>query len=48
MKEKLTEIAFCLKNNKNRASFRIFSNGKFEIEYIWDQELQNEVDKHKK
>ena len=28
----------------NRAIFTLFPNGKFEIEYIWDQALQDEVD----
>jgi len=34
--------------NWNRAKFKLHSDQKFEIEYIWDQELQNEVDKHNK
>lgn len=32
--------------NWNRAQFTIFPDGKMEIEYIWDQELQDEVDKY--
>ncbi len=30
--------------NWNRAKFTLFSDGKIEMEYIWDQELQDEVD----
>ncbi|MCX2495270.1 DUF600 family protein [Pedobacter sp. PF22-3] len=33
-------------NNKwNRAVFTLFSTGKFDMEFIWDQELQDEVEK---
>jgi len=34
--------------NWNRAKFKLFPNDKFEIEYIWDQELQDEVDLNNK
>ena len=30
--------------NWNKANFKLFFDNKFEIEYIWDQELQDEVD----
>lgn len=30
--------------NWNRAVFTLFPDNKYQIEYIWDQELQNEVD----
>ena len=30
----------------NRAIFTLFPNNKFKIEYIWDQALQDEVDKY--
>jgi hypothetical protein len=33
-------------NNKwNRAIFTLTSNGKFDMEFIWDQELQDEVER---
>ncbi|RNL55907.1 hypothetical protein [Pedobacter jejuensis] len=33
-------------NNKwNRAIFTLFSTGKFDMEFIWDQELQDEVER---
>lgn len=32
--------------NWNRAIFKLLPDQKFEIEYIWDQELQEEVDKY--
>lgn len=31
--------------NWNRALFTLYSNSKMSIEYIWDQELQGEVDR---
>ena len=31
--------------NWNRAIFTLFPTNEFEIEYIWDQELQDEVDR---
>lgn len=30
--------------NWNRAKFTLFPDGKMQMEYIWDQELQDEVD----
>ena len=32
--------------NWNRADFTIYSDGRFNMEYIWDQQLQDEVDKY--
>ena len=32
--------------NWNRATYILFPEGRMEIEYIWDQELQDEVDKY--
>lgn len=32
--------------NWNRAIFTLYPDHKFEMEYIWDQELQDEVDKY--
>jgi len=34
--------------NWNRAIFTLYPDGKFEIEYIWDQELQDEIEKYDK
>jgi|GEM_PF-602694 len=31
--------------NWNRAKYTLYSEGKMNIEYIWDQELQDEVDR---
>ncbi|MFW5700846.1 MAG: hypothetical protein ACOCWM_04070 [Cyclobacteriaceae bacterium] len=30
----------------NRAKFTLYPDGKFDMEYIWDQELQDKVDKY--
>lgn len=32
--------------NWNRAKYTLYPEGKMEIEYIWDQELQDQVDKY--
>ena len=32
--------------NWNRAKYFLYPDGKMQMEYIWDQELQNEVDKY--
>ncbi len=32
----------------NRAKFTLYPTGKFDMEYIWDQELQDEVDNYNK
>jgi len=34
--------------NWNRAVFTLFPDNKFDMEYIWDQELQDEVDGYNK
>lgn len=34
--------------NWNKARFEITSNGKFHIEYKWDQEWQDEIDRYDK
>lgn len=41
---KITQTQFPKHKNWNRAIFTLFPNNKFEIEYIWDQELQDQVD----
>ena len=42
---RLTQDEAPLKHkNWNRAIFTLFSDNKFEIEYIWDQELQDQMD----
>jgi hypothetical protein len=33
-------------NNWNRAKYTLFPEGRMEIEYIWDDELQKEVDRY--
>lgn len=33
------------KNKWNRAIFTLFPNGKFDMEFIWDQALQDEIEK---
>ncbi len=34
------------KNNRwNRAIFKLWSNGKFDMEFIWDQELYDEIER---
>lgn len=42
----ITRTQFPRHKDWNRAIFKLFPNNKFEIEYIWDQELQDEVDKY--
>jgi len=44
--KRIHEIITAKNNSKwNRAKFHVTSEGKFEMEFIWDQELQNEVDR---
>ncbi|MGP2570131.1 hypothetical protein ACT4R9_06475 [Ornithobacterium rhinotracheale] len=40
----LTQTEFPIHENWNRAKYTLFSDGKMQMEYIWDQELQDEVD----
>ncbi len=35
-------------NRWNRAVFRLWSNGKFDMEFIWDQELHDEIEVYNK
>jgi hypothetical protein len=42
----ITQVAPLIHKNWNRANFTLYPNNKFEIEYIWDQALQDEVDKY--
>lgn len=44
----LTQNSFPVHKNWNRAIFTLFPDNKIEIEYIWDQDLQDEVDKYNK
>lgn len=39
----ITQNAFPVHINWNRAEFTLHSTGKVEIEYIWDQELYDQV-----
>jgi len=32
----------------NRSTFRLYANSKMQIDYIWDEELQKEVDEYNK
>jgi len=32
-------------NRWNRAIFRLYPDGKFDMEFIWDQELHDEIDR---
>jgi hypothetical protein len=41
----LTQTEFPIHENWNRAKYTLFAEGRMEIEYIWDEALQNEVDK---
>ncbi len=43
---KLTQSRELNHTDWNRAIFTLFPDNKFEIEYIWDQELQDEVDRY--
>jgi len=40
-----TQNQFPKHTNWNRAIFTLFNDNKFEIKYLWDQKLQNEIDK---
>jgi len=40
----ITQNEFPKHKDWNRAIFTLFPNNKFEMEYIWDEELQQEVD----
>lgn len=41
----ITQTKSPIHKNWNRAVYKLFPEGKMEIEYIWDEALQNEVDK---
>jgi hypothetical protein len=41
----LTQTEFPIHENWNRAKYTLFPEGRMEIEYIWDEALQNEVDR---
>jgi hypothetical protein len=41
----LTQTEFPIHKNWNRAKYTLFPEGRMEIEYIWDEALQNEVDR---
>ena len=41
----LTQTEPPIHQNWNRAKYTLFPKGKMEIEYIWDEALQNEVDR---
>ncbi len=41
---KITTTEPPIHKNWNRAIFTLYPNNKFEIEYIWDQELQDDLD----
>jgi hypothetical protein len=41
----ITQTQPPIHKNWNRAKYTLFPEGKMEIEYIWDEELQNEVDR---
>ena len=43
---KITQTEFPIHKNWNRAKYTLFPEGKMEIEYFWDEVLQNEVDKY--
>lgn len=42
---KITQTMPPIHKNWNRAKYTLFSEGKVEIEYIWDQSLQDELDR---
>lgn len=41
----ITQTEFPIHKNWNRAKYTLFPDGKMKIEYIWDEGLQNEVDR---
>ena len=41
----ITQTHLLVHKNWNRAKYTLFPDGKFEVEYTWDEALQNEVDK---
>lgn len=40
----ITQTQFPIHKNWNRAIYKLFPDGKMNIEYIWDHELQEQVD----
>ncbi|MFN8417602.1 MAG: hypothetical protein U0U66_14830 [Cytophagaceae bacterium] len=42
----ITQTQFPIHKNWNRAKYTLYPNAKMEIEYFWDDALQNEVDKY--
>jgi len=42
---KITQTQQPIHTNWNRAVYKLFPEGNIEIEYIWDEALQNQVDK---
>jgi len=40
----ITQTQSPVHKNWNRAKYTLFPEGKMSIEYIWDEDLQNEVD----
>ncbi len=42
----ITQNEFPKHKDWNRAIFALYPDNKFEIEYIWDQELQDQVDNY--
>jgi hypothetical protein len=42
----ITQTQFPVHKNWNRAKYTLFPEGRMEIEYIWDDGLQKEVDKY--
>ncbi len=42
----ITQNELPVHKNWNRAKYTLCPEGKMEIEYIWDQELQDQVDKY--
>jgi hypothetical protein len=41
----ITQTQFPIHKNWNRAKYTLLPEGRMEIEYIWDEALQNEVDR---
>jgi len=45
---KITQTQPPIHANWNRAKYTLYPEGKMQIDYIWDEELQQEVDKYNK
>lgn len=44
----LTQNKFPIHKNWNKVNYTLYPEGRFRVEYIWDQELQDKIDRYQK